>query len=116
MFHDTNMNPSQSVNTLVEKIKEGRPAFGKYRNLFSLSNSTRKVQDQINQVSRPTFFDGEKQKVNGIRRLIDNGGHEEALRLVLQDFAHEDGISYFNRIRYLENDDTEKLIETPMVG
>lgn len=76
----------------------------KCRNFISFStNSTRRVQEQIKEVNQPSFFEDEKQKVNEIRDLIANGGHDEALRQVLQDFAHEDGIRYFNRIRYVEN-------------
>ena len=98
-------------------MKEWQMAFlAKCWNLFSLSDSTRRVHEQIKEVNQPSFFENEKQKLNEIRSLIDNGKHDEALHAVLQDFAHKDGIRYFNKIRYLESDDKVELNHTTVGG
>ena len=89
-------------------MTESRPSFITYcQNALPFSTKSRRNTHQyLKQFNRPTFFSDEKVKVKGIRDLLNSGNQDLALSLLLKDFANEDGIRYFNKVRHLEGHDT----------
>ena len=80
------------------------------QNALSLSDSNNDFREQLQQVNQPAFFKDEKRKVEKIKSLLQSGQHEVALKELLRDFANEDGIKYFNRIR--QNDSSSSYPES----
>jgi hypothetical protein len=81
----------------------------RFRSILSFSKSKEDLQNQIKNVTGPAFFEDEKIKVEEIKNLLDNGEHDVALGKLLSDFANEDGIQYFNRVRYFDDEDNNGL-------
>ena len=83
--------------------QDSKPLLHHFRTLFSFSKSKDDRQySLLEQVNRTSFFEDEKVKVKEIKNLINNGEHNAALNELLSDFASNDGIQYFNKVRYLE--------------
>ena len=77
--------------------------FQNFRKVLSFSQPGDVSREQLKSVNQPTFFEDEKEKVKKIKSLLECGKQEVALSQLLDDFANEDGIRYFNRIRYFDD-------------
>lgn len=86
------------------------------RNLLTFSSSKENVQEQVRKVNRSSFFEDEKAKVKKIKTLLNNGKHDQALGELLEDFANEDGIQYFNKIRHVEGQNNSNDSPDTTVG
>jgi hypothetical protein len=59
---------------------------------------------QLDEVTGPAFFEEEKLKIEMIKSLVKSGtGKRDALNALLNDFDSDNGIQYFNKIRWSEN-------------
>ncbi len=72
-------------------------------NAFSKLRLVDNGQNQLKQVNGPAFFEDEKLKIQTIKSLVKNGKYDDALNALLNDFDSDNGIQYFNKIRWSEN-------------
>lgn len=74
-------------------------------NAFSKLRLVDDDHKQLEQINGPAFFEDEKLKIETIKRLVKNGHYDDALKALLNDFDSDNGIQYFNKIRWSENID-----------
>ena len=63
------------------------------------TNKGKDTKTVLKRVNRPTFFVTEKERVNEIQTLVDQGKHRLALKQLVKDTNVENPIQYYNNIR-----------------